>query len=117
MNMSGSSTEKGVLPGAYYEPLGPSCYRATAATMSPWDRALQHGGPPTALLATAIEDFEPKADMRIARITVDFLGPMPLSDLEVTTRIVRRGKKIELLESAMRVGEKDVAIARAWRIS
>jgi hypothetical protein len=85
--------------------------------MSPWDRALQHGGPPTALLATAIEDFEPKVDMRIARITVDFLGPIPLSDLEVTTRIVRRGKKIELLESAMRVGEKDVAIARAWRIS
>src|SRR5271167_1575480 len=110
--MSDKSSAGRAFPDAYYEPLADGVYRATAATMSPWDQTLQHGGPPAALLSTAMEAFEPKEDMRIARMTVDFMGPIPLTDVQVTTRIVRPGRKIELLESAMRVNGKDVVVAR-----
>ena len=45
------------LPAAsYYERLGPSSYTSTAATQSPWQLDLQHGGPPAALLARSIEE-------------------------------------------------------------
>jgi hypothetical protein len=115
--MAENVSNRGSLPEAYYEPLAEDIYRATAATMSPWDSALQHGGPPTALLATAIDRFQPKPDMRLARITVDYLGPVPLTDVEIVPRIIRPGKRVELLESVMKVGAKDVAVARAWRIS
>ena len=35
----------------YYERLDADRYQATRATESPWDERLQHGSPPTALLA------------------------------------------------------------------
>jgi len=115
MTMANSDIKN--LPEAYYEPLGDEMYRATRATMSPWDRTLQHGGPPTALLASCIEAHQPKNDMRLARITVDFMGPIPVSDLKVSTRVLRPGKRIELVESVMHADGKDVAVARGWRIS
>jgi hypothetical protein len=55
--------------------------------------------------------------MRLARITVDFMGAIPLTDLKVSTKVIRPGKRIELLESVMQADNKDVAVARAWRIS
>src|ERR1700680_733770 len=59
---------------AYYLPRGNGRYAPTNATESPWDRKAQHGGPPAALLAHAI-DQTVEATMRIGRISADFLGP------------------------------------------
>jgi hypothetical protein len=62
----------------YYLSLGPpGRYVATGATAGPWDGNSQHGGPPAALLATAIEQCEPVESMRLARITVELLSPYP----------------------------------------
>ena len=67
------------LPAAFYERLDAETFAATTATMSPWDERLQHGGPPTALLARAITDAHPRDDMRIARVASEFLGPIPIA--------------------------------------
>jgi hypothetical protein len=101
---------------AYYERLGDETFAATSATESPWDARLQHGGPPTALLARAMLANHPRDEMRLARITTDFLGPIPRATVEVTTRVVRPGKRIELLEATMTSGGRTVVTARAWRI-
>ena len=37
---------------AFYRPLGPGRYLATAHCGGPWDPALQHAGPPEALIAS-----------------------------------------------------------------
>ena len=87
--------------GSYFERRGKDAFEATRATESPWDARLQHGGPPTALLA---------------RITTDFLGPIPRALVEIRTRVVRPGKRIELLEATMSSSGRDVVTARAWRI-
>jgi len=101
---------------AYYERLDDGTFAATIATESPWDTRLQHGGPPTALLARVMLANHPRDDMRLARITTDFLGPIPRATVEVTTRVVRPGKRVELLEATMTSGGRTAATARAWRI-
>jgi len=40
---------------AFYLPLGDDRWRSTIHTTGPWDARFQHGGPPSALLARAIE--------------------------------------------------------------
>jgi hypothetical protein len=58
----------------------------------------------------------PRDDMRLARITTDFLGPIPRATVEVRTRVVRPGKRVELLEATMSSGGREVVTARGWRI-
>ncbi len=101
---------------AYYERLAPGRFAALRATQSPWDPRLQHGGPPTALLAHAMLADHPRDDMRLARITADFLGPIPLAEVEVSTRVLRPGKRVELIEGTMTSGGREVVVARAWRM-
>jgi hypothetical protein len=61
--------------------------------------------------------LEPSADLRIARVTVEFLGVMPRRDLRVEAHVVRPGRRIQLLEAAMYAEGRCVALARAWQIA
>lgn len=59
---------------AFYVPVGDTAdtFESTGATASPWDEAMQHGGPPAALLARAVERTRPDlptGSMPIARMT------------------------------------------------
>jgi hypothetical protein len=103
---------------SYYEPLGDDRYAATRATESPWDHSLQHGSPPTALLVHAIERAHPRTDVRVARVNVEFLGPIPRAVLRASTTLVRPGKRIEMLEATLDDERgRAVATARVWRIA
>ena len=53
----------------------------------PWDPEAMHGGAPAALLARAVERLEAPAAMLLARITIEFLGPVPLAPVEVTAEV------------------------------
>jgi hypothetical protein len=102
---------------SYYERLGNGHFRATRATQSPWDPRMQHGGPPAALAAGVIERSHPRPEMRIARISLDFLGPIPLGEVEAETRVVRPGRRVELIEAVLVCDGREVVLARAWRIA
>jgi hypothetical protein len=105
-------------PTCFYEPLGDAGrYRATGATAGPWDAAAQHGGPPAALVATAIEACEPVPGLRLARITVELLRPVPVSDVVVQARVVRPGRRVRLIEANLEADGQPVALARAWQIA
>lgn len=101
---------------AFYLPVGDDEFETTVATSSPWDTSLQHGGPPAALLARAIERCDPQESMPIARITVDMLGGIPQGRVRTQARIVRPGRRIELIEAEMTVDGTPVVRASAWRI-
>lgn len=105
------------LPPAYYLPLGDDRYAATDATTSPWDPSAQHGGPPTALLGTCIDDAVGRADMRLARISMDFLGPMPKTELRVAVEVLRPGRRTQLTEAILWAGDRRVAVARGWHLA
>ncbi|WP_165495529.1 acyl-CoA thioesterase domain-containing protein, partial [Actinomadura roseirufa] len=107
--MDGSAT-------AFYEPLGGGRFAATTATAGPWSAEFQHAGPVAALFGRAFERHEPVPGTRVARVTVDLLGPVPVAPLEVRARVVRPGRRITLLEAEMTGAGRPVARAAAWRI-
>jgi hypothetical protein len=84
--------------------------------VGPWDPRLQHGGPPAALLGTLLDAMGAREGTRIAHFALDFLSPVPVAPMGVSTRVVRPGKKIELSEAFVDVGGKHVLRASAWRV-
>lgn len=100
----------------FYEPLGNDRWRATAHTTGPWDERFQHGGPPSALLGRAVEQRAPRDEMVVGRVTVEILGPIPVGELEVQSRIARPGRSVELVEAVLSAGGREVARAAAWRV-
>lgn len=105
------------LPGGFYERVDRERFVATEATMSPWDERLQHGGPPTALIAHVLAETYPRDELRIARIASEFLGPIPIGEMRIRSHVARPGKRIEMLEATIEVGGRDVVTTRVWRIA
>lgn len=111
-----TNTSETNLPEAFYLPVGDDEFDTTPATASAWGEGLQHGGPPSALLARAMERCEPKPDMPLARVTVDLLGPVPQGRIRTEARVLRPGKRVELLEAQMWADDRLVVSATGWRI-
>jgi Thioesterase-like superfamily len=100
----------------FFEPAGPGSYRATQATAGPWSASAQHGGPPSALAARELELHEADEQMRLARVAVDILRPVPVHTVTVRTRTLRPGKRVALVETVMESRGQEVLHARGWRI-
>jgi len=102
--------------GAFYEPAGPDTYVATGATAGPWSPDAQHGGPPSALAALAIESHQPDERQRLARVAIDILRPIPVGRISTRTRMVRPGRRVALVETVLESDGQEVLHARGWRI-
>ena len=103
-------------PEAYYLPRGNRRYEPTRATESPWDRTAQHGGPSAALLAHVI-DQTVEGPLRIGRISVDMLGPIPLREAVVEVSVIKPGRRVQLSEARMMIDGRVAVTARAWHIA
>lgn len=101
----------------FYEDKGDGRFVARAETAGPWDPRHQHGSPPAALLARAIERAFPRDDARLAHLAFDFHGPIPIGELTVTTEVLRPGAKIERTRATMSFDGRAVLEASAWRIA
>ncbi|WP_182346808.1 thioesterase family protein [Tomitella gaofuii] len=88
---------------------------ATHSTSGPWFDGVQHMGPPSALLVRAMERCGARESMRLARLSVNVLGPVPVGELTVSARIDRPGRTIELVSAELRADGRAVAIASGWR--
>jgi len=86
-------------------------------TRGPWDPSAQHAGPPSALLARAIELCEPREGMRVGRVTVEILAPVPIAPLALSASVVRPGRSVEMLEASLAGPDGDAMRARAWRLA
>ena len=73
-------------------------FRATELTRVPWSVEHQHAGPPSALLARALEHALPPA-FALARITVEILRPIPIAALRAATTPLRAGRKVQWLSA------------------
>lgn len=96
---------------AIYLPEGKERFLPTDLARGPWDPNAQHGGPPASLLARCIERHEPEDTLFVSRVSVELLRPVPIRLLTMTTRTIRPGKRVQLIETVMSDG--DVEIARA----
>jgi hypothetical protein len=98
----------------YFEEGG--AFVSSELTRGPWDEKTQHGGPPSALLATLMEGHEPRDAMMTARITVELLRPIPIARLQVQVETLKTGKNTMLLAASLRCGGDELARASALRI-
>jgi hypothetical protein len=55
--------------------------------------------------------------MRLARVAVDILRPVPVGELTARTRTLRPGKRVALLETVLESDGQEVLCARGWRIA
>jgi hypothetical protein len=62
----------------------------------PWDPRMQHGSAPAGLAVWAAEAIPTAVPMRIARVSIDLMRPVPLQPLTLQTEVLREGRKIQL---------------------
>jgi hypothetical protein len=77
----------------------------------PWDPSMQHGSPPAALTVWAAERIATPVAMRVARVTVDLMRPVPVAPLAIESEVLREGRKIQLC--AVRLLAKGVVVVSA----
>lgn len=70
----------------------------------PWDPSMQHGSAPASLVVWAAEAIPAAVPMRIARVTIDLMRPVPLKPLTLETEVLREGRKIQLCAVRLRAG-------------
>ena len=104
------------MPGAFYRQVDRDRFESSALTAGPWSAGSQHAGPPSALLVRAFEQFEPNPSMRLARLSVDVLGPVPIAPLDIGVHRIRPGRSVELLEATASVDGRPALVARGWRM-
>lgn len=88
----------------------------TELTGGPWSAEAQHGGAIASLLARAVEAVPAPVAMQTVRLTVELLRPVPLRPLRIETTVPRPGKRVQLVDAVVTVGDTEVARALGLRI-
>ncbi len=91
-------------------------FTPTEHARGPWDPQALHGGAPAALIAAAFERMEPGSQLPIARLTFEFLRPIPFAPLTLSTRMVRAGKRVQELAAELMAGDQPICRASALRV-
>ena len=101
---------------SFYTRRAPGLYASEHATTGPWDPGLQHGGPPAALLGHTLQQLGGPPGSRLARISFDFHGPVPVTELSVEAEVLRTGSRIQLSTAALRSETRVVMRATGWHL-
>jgi hypothetical protein len=90
----------------------------TAYSTGPWSAQSLHGGPVAALMTRAVEQVDAPDPVRMARLTMELLRPVPHVALRISTEVVRPGRKVSTVDVWVRRVDDDqlLAMARAQRI-
>ncbi|OBJ55988.1 thioesterase family protein [Mycobacterium sp. 1423905.2] len=91
-------------------------FRATDYTRSNWNPDIQHGSPPLALLTKLIEELAADSGKRIARLSLDLLGAVPVAPVRARAWVERPGSRISMVVAEM-VTERPVARVTAWLVA
>lgn len=100
---------------AFYEPDGAG-FAATELTRGPWDPGAQHAGPPAALLGRELEQLPEAEHFQFSRLTFEILRSVPIAPVEVEARIVRPGRRVQMVEADLRVDGETLMMVRGWRL-
>jgi hypothetical protein len=91
-------------------------YLPTELTRGPWSSDAQHGGPPAALLGTALEQTEAREDAIVVRAWFEMLKPVPLAPLTISTRMANAGRSVQTIAGALSAGGEEVMRGQVMRI-
>lgn len=99
-------------PESLYVPHGAG-WLPTDLGRGPWDPDALHGGAVAPLLVRELERLPAPVPMRLARVTIELLRPVPLEPLSVEAELIRDGKKIGLGDVMLATAGEDLVVARA----
>jgi hypothetical protein len=99
---------------AFYERSGGDSFVASELTRGPWDPGAQHAGPPSALLGREIERFDGNGGFQVGRVVFEILRPIPIGPLRIESRMLRPGKKVQLVEASLFGEAGELMRATAW---
>ena len=100
---------------ALFEPDGDR-FAAAPLTRGPWDELMMHGGAPSALLAQAIEQTQPGSELAVVRLTIEFLGGVPVGPVAVATTLAKPGRRFQIVDATLDAGGRRACLARAVRV-
>ncbi len=99
---------------AFYLPDG-EAFVSTASTRGPWDVHAQHGGPPSALMARAVDELlgDERSRWVPARTTIELRRPVPIARVQVAATIETRGRQAIRATASLTHEGTEVARLRA----
>lgn len=105
-------------PRYYFTALGEGRYAPTEHVQGAWSPEEQHVAPVIGLLLHTLElnHARTDADLQWARLSVDILGFIRREEMQVSTRVLRPGRTIELLEATVAIAGRDTVRMTAWRL-
>lgn len=91
-------------------------YFPTENTQGAWNPHEQHMAPATGIICAELEQFQPRENMQIGRISLDIYGIIHRTEFTITTRVIRPGRTIELIESKFDAEGRTCIVAHTWRM-
>ena len=89
----------------------------TGLARGPWSPESLHGGPVAAVVTRATERAVPPDDgLQLVRLTLELVRPVGTAPLTVTARVVRPGRKVQVVDTVVTQSGTEVAWGRAVRI-
>lgn len=88
----------------------------TEHARGPWDPGALHGGAPAALIASEFERMLPGEELPFARLSFEFLRPVPMAPLKLTTSLSRAGRRVQALQAELDADGVIVCRASALRL-
>jgi Thioesterase-like superfamily len=89
---------------------------ATEFGRGPWDPRALHGGAAAALLVREFERLHASDGLCLARVTYEFMRPVPVGPIEVNAQVIRPGRRVQLLEASVLADGVEVVRARALQV-
>lgn len=105
------------MTAAYYRPLGDGRFAPTEWTEGAWNPGEQHLAVATGLIVHELEAVAGGEGKRLSRVSIDVLGLIHRDEFEITTRVARPGRRVELLELEWAARGRTAITARAWRLA
>lgn len=93
-----------------------NAFLPTRLAASPWERGKQNGVGLGGLATFLIDTIPAPAAMTTARLTIDILAAAPMEATLPRTRVLREGKRIQMVEAELVIGDRVVARATALRV-
>ena len=100
----------------YYFLRGEGRFESPVHAQGAWNPHEQHMAPVSGILAHALEQFQPRPELRMARLSFDILGLIPDGEFEIVTTMLRPGRTIELVQAELVSGGRTVVRATVWRL-
>lgn len=95
---------------------GNEVIRPTGVCRGPWDPDQCHAGPPTALLARAVENLCP--DQRLVRLTVELTRPVPMAGFTIHAEVTRAGRTVSTATARiLDLDGRQVAVAHSSHLA